>query len=70
MISIKNLFATFIAIFLTAFLALPGTAQNKGTGFDPKRAAAKDLEDAIHLARKLNKRILIEVGDSGCGWCR
>lgn len=70
MIYIKNLFATFIAIFLTAFLALPGTAQNKGAGFDPKRDAAKDLEDAIHLARKLNKRILVDVGDSGCGWCR
>jgi thioredoxin-related protein len=70
MISMKNLLITFVAILLTAFLSLAGTAQDMGAGFDPKRDAAKDIEDAIQLARKLNKRVLIDVGDNGCGWCR
>lgn len=65
---LKNCFA--IALLLTAFLSLPGMAQKKDAGYDPKRDAAQDIENAIELARKLNKRVLIEVGDNGCGWCR
>jgi thioredoxin-related protein len=69
-IPMKNFVVTFIAILVAAFLSLPATAQQKGAGFDPTRDAAKDIEDAIHLARKLKKRILIDVGDNACGWCR
>lgn len=59
-----------IAVLLTASVSLPGTAQNKGAGFDAKRDATQDIENAIRLARKLDRRVLINVGDNGCGWCR
>lgn len=37
--------------------------------FDPKRDAAKDIADAIVLAKKTKKRILLDVGGEWCGWC-
>lgn len=37
--------------------------------FDPKRDAAKDIADAISKAKKLNKRIILDVGGEWCGWC-
>ena len=37
--------------------------------FDPKRDAAKDIADAIKLAQKTKKRILLDVGGEWCGWC-
>lgn len=39
------------------------------TKFDPKRDAAKDISNAITLAKKENKRILLDVGGEWCGWC-
>jgi hypothetical protein len=47
---------------------MPG-ARPAGAGFDPKRDAAKDIEGAIQLAQRTNKRVLIVVGDNECGWC-
>ena len=37
--------------------------------FDPKRDAAKDIADAIKLATKQNKHILVDVGGNWCSWC-
>ncbi len=37
--------------------------------YDPKRDAAKDIQDAIKEAVRTNKRILLEVGGEWCSWC-
>ena len=37
--------------------------------FDPARNAAKDVQDAIRLARQTHKRILLDVGGEWCIWC-
>ena len=39
------------------------------TTYDPKRDAAKDIEEAIKEAQRENKRILLEVGGEWCSWC-
>lgn len=38
--------------------------------FDPTRDAAKDIADAITLAKKQNRRILLDVGGEWCPWCK
>jgi thiol:disulfide interchange protein len=40
------------------------------TRFDPQRDAAKDIQDAVHEARRTGKRILLDVGGDWCIWCR
>ena len=37
--------------------------------FDPKRDAAKDIADAVTVAGKEGKRILLDVGGEWCIWC-
>ena len=37
--------------------------------FDPTRDAAKDIAEAIKLATKQNKHILLDVGGNWCSWC-
>ena len=37
--------------------------------YDPKRDAARDLQDAIAEARRSGKRVLLEVGGEWCVWC-
>lgn len=38
--------------------------------FDPKRDAAKDIENAIAVAKQAGRRILLDVGGEWCIWCR
>jgi thioredoxin-related protein len=40
------------------------------TKFDSTRDAQKDLNDAIKEAKRLNKRIYVDVGGEWCIWCR
>jgi len=37
--------------------------------YDPKRDADRDIKDAVVLAQKTGKRILLEVGGEWCSWC-
>jgi thioredoxin-related protein len=37
--------------------------------FDPERNARKDIQDAIVLAKKSNKRIFLDIGGEWCIWC-
>ncbi len=37
--------------------------------FDPTRDSAKDIADAIKMATKQNKPILMDVGGNWCSWC-
>jgi thiol:disulfide interchange protein len=38
--------------------------------YDPARNPADDLQQAIALAQKENKRIMLELGGDWCIWCR
>jgi thioredoxin-related protein len=44
-------------------------AGNLSARFDSQRDAAKDLADAIAMARTENKRIVVDVGGEWCIWC-
>ena len=37
--------------------------------FDPTKDTAKDIADAVKLAGKTNKHILLDVGGNWCIWC-
>ena len=56
----------------TAFLAQTAAAQSPYTPvtkYDPKRDAARDIDDAVAEAKRTNRRILLVVGGEWCSWC-
>jgi thioredoxin-related protein len=60
----------FISLFFAATLCAVAIGQAPAREkFDPKRDAAKDISNAVALAKKQNKRILLDVGGEWCGWC-
>lgn len=76
----KNIKVVLFALVLFALYAT-GYAQEgktkkveKNTSnvekFDPKRDAAKDLENAVKEAKESGKNILLDVGGEWCPWCR
>lgn len=57
---------------LSAFVAQTALAQSPYTPvtkYDPKRDAARDINDAVAEAKRTNRRILLEVGGEWCSWC-
>jgi thioredoxin-related protein len=67
-----------IALILNIFAASLLLSQARDTSrsisrqhqkFDPARDAQKDIADAIKLAKKSHKRILLDVGGEWCIWC-
>jgi hypothetical protein len=70
----KLKFVPILAALALCAIAVPSMAQGQAVpavqsgnatekaGFDPKRDAAKDIADAVKVARKQNKRILLDVG--------
>lgn len=50
-------------------VAASAAPQTEHPKFDPARDAAKDIADAVKIAQKKNKRILLDVGGEWCGWC-
>jgi thioredoxin-related protein len=42
---------------------------SKREKFDPKRDAERDIQNAVALAEKTGKRILLDVGGEWCSWC-
>ena len=68
------LVASLLLLGTAAFAQQPAQAQEappkiERHKFNPKADAAKDIQDAIKLATKQNKRILLDVGGEWCGWC-
>jgi len=63
----------FAAATFTFVLAQPvdslNIASSQHKKFDPARDAQKDIQDAIVLAKKSNKRIILDVGGEWCIWC-
>lgn len=62
----KSILLSLIALSAVAFAQ---TQTPERVKFDPKRDAAKDISNAITLAKKENKRIMLDVGGEWCGWC-
>lgn len=60
-----SLLFLFVLIQSTFAEALPAYSKK----YDPTRDAMQDGRDAIKLATKTNRRILIEVGGDWCKWC-
>jgi len=65
----------FLSVVLTIspLLAQPidsgKPASDRHQKFDPARNAQKDIQDAIVLAKKSNKRIFLDIGGEWCIWC-
>jgi thioredoxin-related protein len=71
-VAILSMFS-FIVLTVSLILAQP-IGSTKPTSeqhqkFDPARDAQKDIQDAIVLAKKSNKRILLDIGGEWCIWC-
>lgn len=64
---------TFIVLTASPLLAQPidstKPTSEQHQKFDPARNAQKDIQDAIVLAKKSNKRILLDIGGEWCIWC-
>src|SRR5688572_5666922 len=57
---------------LAAVLTQTAAAQSTYTPvtkYDPKRDAARDIDDAVAEAKRTNRRILLVVGGEWCSWC-
>ena len=62
----KNFWALLITLTICAIAWGQTPTREK---FDPKRDAAKDISNAIAVAKKQSKRVLLDVGGEWCGWC-
>ena len=66
--------AVLIASLLCAGAAIAqqphSHAYQQATAFDPKRDAARDIDEAIAEAQQSGRRILLDVGGEWCVWCR
>jgi thioredoxin-related protein len=60
------LFALTLLFSATAAAQSPYTPVTK---YDPKREAARDIDDAASEAKRTNRRILLIVGGEWCSWC-
>jgi thioredoxin-related protein len=71
-VAILSMFS-FIVLTVSLILAQPidstKPTSEQHQKFDPARDAQKDIQDAIVLAKKSNKRILLDIGGEWCIWC-
>ena len=62
-----------IVFFDSTFVIQPSNStisiSNGNQKFDSTRDAKKDIRDAVNLAQKVHKRILLDVGGDWCIWC-
>jgi len=59
-----------IAIACVALLTAVGArAADLPTTFDPARNAARDVDQALSLAKAQGKRVIVDVGGEWCTWC-
>ncbi|MEK9137898.1 MAG: thioredoxin family protein, partial [Bacteroidota bacterium] len=56
-------------VLVTAIFAHQSFAGEKPDKFDPKRDAAKDIQNAIAEAKQTGRRVLLDVGGEWCVWC-
>ncbi len=56
-------------LLMTASAAVAQSSYTPVTKYDPKRDAARDIDDAVTEAKRSNRRILLVVGGEWCSWC-
>jgi thioredoxin-related protein len=59
----------FALLCLSAEAAFSQSSYTPVTKYDPKRDAARDIDDAVAEARRSSRRILLVVGGEWCSWC-
>ena len=65
----KNSILLFLLFFISLQTAFSAELPQYSIKYDPSRDAFQDGRDAIKLAQKTNRRILIELGGDWCKWC-
>ncbi|HVN47956.1 MAG TPA: thioredoxin family protein [Bacteroidota bacterium] len=63
------LFLGIVFSFVFVSVAQEIAPVHKHPVFDAKRDAAKDIQNALVLAKQTNKRVLLDVGGNWCVWC-
>jgi thiol:disulfide interchange protein len=71
---LQNLPIAILILFLSAMLPAALTAAEAPKGgrseiYDESLSGSKQIADALVLAKKGNKRILLQFGANWCGWC-
>lgn len=56
-------------VLLTTASVAAQSAYTPVTKYDPKRDAARDIDDAVAEAKRSQRRILLVVGGEWCSWC-
>ena len=60
----------FLSLFFyICFFTLNIQAQKKAQIFNPKANAKKDINEAVAIAKKQNKNVLLQIGGNWCPWC-
>ena len=69
--ALSRIFSFFIlfAFLLSPTTLLANTLPNYSLHYDDTRNPFTDAKDAIELAKKTNRHVLIEIGGTWCGWC-
>ena len=68
----KRLTAYFTILLLAVCINLKAQTDNSEENrvkFDPKANPANDLKTAVVQAKKMNKRIILDIGGEWCIWC-
>ena len=63
---------SFFYVAILAFVAVVGACSRQElptASFDPARDPAKDVADAVALAKSQGKRVIVDVGGEWCSWC-
>jgi thiol:disulfide interchange protein len=58
-----------LSLYAVPSLRAQETAPPTQPKFDPSRDAARDIAAAVAEAKKLDKRVLLDVGGEWCIWC-
>lgn len=59
----------FLSLFFyICFFTLNIQAQEKAQIFNPKANAKKDINEAVAIAKKQNKNVLLQIGGNWCPW--
>lgn len=63
------LIKTFVLFFILSACNENNDGYKLVDKFDPQRDAAADIQKAVKIAQKNDKRILLDVGGEWCIWC-
>lgn len=66
----KVLLFVILIVFISPVMAVNGISLPEYSKiYDDQRSPFKDATDALALAKKTNRQVLIEIGGNWCSWC-